>query len=293
MTDDTADRRGTGQRSFLGQALEGADFAGADVRGADFTGADLRSASFEEADLGVRPAIGVTFLALGMLLAVAAGATIGWAVNGTTSRLASDAWDEQAEGASLVLLLVIFVAVMLWRGIDVALKAVVIVYPVLLVLSVAANLIWEEVEYLRIARATALIACLILAVGAGIFGRVIGGVFGSWSIAVVAVLGGVASGRVNGGVVGIMVAGCLVFIAKRAVYGAVQGDDRDASVRRLAQRLVRRWGTRFVDADLTGADFTGANAGRCDVRGATLLDVQWDPEHTQPVDAPTPGHRSS
>jgi hypothetical protein len=293
MTDDTADRRDTGQRSFLGQALEGADFAGADVRGADFTGADLRSASFEEADLGVRPAIGVTFLALGMLLAVAAGATIGWAVNGTTSRLASDAWDEQAEGASLVLLLVIFVAVMLWRGIDVALKAVVIVYPVLLVLSVAANLIWEEVEYLRIARATALIACLILAVGAGIFGRVIGGVFGSWSIAVVAVLGGVASGRVNGGVVGIMVAGCLVFIAKRAVFGAVQGDDRDASVRRLAQRLVRRWGTRFVDADLTGADFTGANAGRCDVRGATLLDVQWDPEHTQPVDAPTPDHRSS
>jgi hypothetical protein len=293
MIDDTVGHRGTGRRSFCGQALEGADFAGADVRGADFTGADLRSASFEEADLGVRPAIGVTFLAVGMLLAVAAGATIGWAVNGTMSRLASDAWDEQAEGASLVLLLVIFVAVMLWRGIDVALKAVVIVYPVLLVLSVAANLIWEEVEYLRIARATALIVCLILAVGAGIFGRVIGGVFGSWSIAVVAVLGGVASGRVNGGVVGIMVAGCLVFIAKRAVFGAVQGDDRDASVRRLAQRLVRRWGTCFVDADLTGADFTGANAGRCDVRGATLLDVQWDPEHTQPVDAPTPGHRSS
>jgi hypothetical protein len=289
MTDDTRDHRGTGQRSFRGEALEGADFAGADVRGADFSNADLRSASFGEAELGVRPAVGGVFLGLGMVFAVAAGAAIGWAVDGTTSRVSSDAWDEQAEGGTLVLILVILVAVILWRGLDVAIKVVVIAYPVLVVLNVAANLIWEEVEYVRIARATALIAFLILAVGAGIFGRVIGGVFGSWSIAVVAVLGGLASGRAHGGVAGIVVAVCLVFIAKRAV----QGDDRDASVRRLAQRLVRRWGTSFVDADLTGADFTGTNASRCDVRGATLLDVRWDPEHAQPVDAPNQGDRSS
>jgi hypothetical protein len=204
-------------------------------------------------------------------------------VSGTTDRLSSDAWDEVAEGSSLVLILVILVAVIVWRGLDFALKVVAIAYPVLVVVNVVANLIWEEVEYVRIARATALIAFLVLAVGVGILGRVIGGVFGSWSIAVVAVLGGLASGRAHGGVAGIVVALCLVFIAKRAV----RGDARDTSVRRVAQRLVRRWGTRFVDADLTGADFTGADASRCDVRGATLLDVRWEPEHARPVDAPT------
>jgi uncharacterized protein YjbI with pentapeptide repeats len=145
MTDDTVDHRGTGRRSFRGQALDGADFAGADLRGADFTGADLRSASFEEAELGVRPATGAVFLGLGMLFAIAAGTAIGWAVDGTTSRVSSDAWDEQAEGGSLVLILVILVAVVLWRGLDVALKVVMIAYPVLVVLNVAANLIWEEV----------------------------------------------------------------------------------------------------------------------------------------------------
>jgi hypothetical protein len=249
----------------------------------DFSDTDLRSASFREALLGVRPGIGLVILGAALIVAVGAGAAIGWAVNGTTDRLSSDAWDEVAEGSTLVLIMVILVALILWRGLDFALRMVLIAYPVLLVLNVAANLIWEEVEYVRIARATALIAFLVLAVAAGILGRVVGGVFGSWSIAVVAALGGLASGRAHGGVAGIVVAVCLVIIAKRAV----RGDARDTSVRRIAQRLIRRWGTSFVGADLTGADFTGADASRCDVRGATLLDVRWDPEHARPVDAPT------
>jgi hypothetical protein len=285
MTDERADQPDIDRRSFRGDPLEGADFAGADVRGADFSDADLRSASFRDADLGVRPAVGAVILGLGMVFAVAAGVAIGWAVNGTTDRLSADAWDERAEGGSLVLLLILLVALVLWRGLDAALKVVVIVYPVVVILNVAANLIWEEVEYVRIVNGTALITFLILAVAAGIFGRVVGGVFGSWSIAVVAVLGGLASGEANGGIAGIVVAVFLVFIAKRAV----RGDDRDASTRRMAQRLVRRWGTRFVGADLTGADFTGTNASRCDVRGATMQDVRWDPDHPQPVDAPTQG----
>jgi uncharacterized protein YjbI with pentapeptide repeats len=74
----------------------------------------------------------------------------------------------------------------------------------------------------------------------------------------------------------------LVVISKRAV----RGDPRDRTLRRLAHRLVRRWGTRFVEADLTGADFTGTDASRCDVRGATLVDVTWDLEHALPVDMP-------
>jgi hypothetical protein len=278
MTDERADH----PRSFQGEALEGSDFTGSDLRSADFSNADLRSASFREAALGVRPAIGAVILGLGMVFAVAAGVAIGWAANGTTDRLSADAWDERAEGGSLILILILLVALILWRGLDTALKVVVVAYPVLIILNVAANLIWEEVEYVRIVNATALIIFLVLAIAAGIFGRVVGGVFGSWSIAVVAVLGGLASGEANGGISGIIVALCLVFIAKRAV----RGDDRDASTRRMAQRLVRRWGTRFVGADLTGADFTGTNASRCDVRGATLQDVRWDPDHARPVDAP-------
>ena len=53
---------------------------------------------------------------------------------------------------------------------------------------------------------------------------------------------------------------------------------------KLGHRLVRRWGTRFVDADPTGADFTGTNPTPSDARGATVGDVTWDPGHPRPLD---------
>jgi uncharacterized protein YjbI with pentapeptide repeats len=74
----------------------------------------------------------------------------------------------------------------------------------------------------------------------------------------------------------------LAAISKQAVHG----DKRDCTVRRLAHRLVGRWGTKFADADLTGADFTGTDASRCGVKGATLDGVTWDPELPLPLDMP-------
>lgn len=154
-------------------------------------------------------------------------------------------------------------------------KLVAVVYAALLVVNVIANLIWDEVEWLVAARATALVVFLVSAVGAGILGRLIGGVFGSWSIALVAALGGLASGRADGGGGAILVAVCLVIISKRAV----RGDPRDRTLRRVAHRVVRRWGTQFVDADFTGTDPSGSDVG-----GATLVDVTWDLHYPAPVD---------
>lgn len=272
-----------GGRSYRGNALEGADFSGADLRGADFSGAMLRGARMRGAQLGVRPSIGTGLMVLALVISVGAGLGIGWAVSGVRGRVSSGSWDEVAEGGSVGLILVLFVLLLLWKGFDIAIRVVGIAYTVVLVGNIVLNAIFEEVEFVRAARATVLFAFLVFAVLAGIFGRVVGGVFGSWSVAVVALAGGLASGRWNGGVAGIVVALCLVIISKRVL----RGDPRDISIRRVAHRLVRRWGTRFVDADLTGVDFTGADTSRCDVRGATLDDVTWDPECTMPVDAPS------
>jgi uncharacterized protein YjbI with pentapeptide repeats len=74
----------------------------------------------------------------------------------------------------------------------------------------------------------------------------------------------------------------LVLISKRAV----RGDIRDRTLRRIVHRLLARWGTRFEDADLSGVDFTGADAGRCGVKGATLDRVIWDPKLPLPLDLP-------
>ena len=228
------------------------------------------------------PRVGVVVLGGAMIIATGAGLAIGWAMSQTRDKFSSDNWDEVAESGTITLVMLIMVATILWRGFDVAIRVVTVSYLVLLAANVVANLIWDEVEWLVVVRATALVAFLLLALAAGILGRVVGGVFGTWSIALVAVLGGLASGRADGGGVGIAVAFSLVVISKRAV----RGDPRDRTLRRLAHRLVRRWGTSFVEADLTGADFTGTDASRCDIRGATLVDVTWDLEHAPPVDMP-------
>jgi uncharacterized protein YjbI with pentapeptide repeats len=276
--DDTADR--LIDRSFRGQSLEGADFSGKDLRGADFTGADLRSASFRDAKLGVAPRVGAVLFGLAILVAIAAGVGIGWAVNQIRDELSAEKWDEAAEGGSIGLILLVLVALILWRGFDFAIRISVVFYVVVLVVNIVANLLWDEVEWVSALRATAVIVFLVLAIVVGMLGRVVGGVFGTWSVAFVAVIGGLATGQAEGGVAGVVVAMSLAFISKRAV----QGDERDRSLSRLAHRLVGRWGTQFVDADLTGADLTGTDGSRCSVKGATLDGVTWDPDKPRPLD---------
>lgn len=283
MSDRELAGRGGDGRSFAGAALDGADFTGVDLRGVDFTSASLRSASFRNARLGVPPHVGVIILGAALALAIGAGVAIGFSLRDTISQLSSDAWDEIAGGGTVVLLLVILVALIAWRGLDVAIRWVAVAYVALFGLNILANLIWDQVEWGAAGRATLLVIFLVLAVASGLLGRVIGGVFGSWAIAVVAVLGGFASGRADGGIGGIVVALCLVYISKRAL----RGDDRDRTLLDLAHGLVRRWGTRFVNADLTGADFTGAKASQCNLTGATVHDVRWDPAHPPVLDPPT------
>jgi hypothetical protein len=281
MTEDNSTKPPDGP-SFRGRSLEGADFAGQDLRGADFTGADLRSANFRDAQFGVRPHVGVVFLGLALLASLCAGMAIGLVIEQTRERLSADQWDELAEGGSMGLILVLLVGLTFWRGIDFAMRVVIVVYVAVLAVNIVANLLWDEVEWLVALRATALIIFLALAITVGMLGRVIGGVFGAWSIALVAILGGLASGQTGGGAGGIVVAVSLVLISKRAL----RGDPRDRTLRRIAHQLVGRWGTRFVDADLTGADFTGTDASECGVRGATVDGVTWDPDLPLPLDLP-------
>ena len=281
MTDDDTSSRPDGP-SFRGRSLEGADLSGRDLRGTDFTGADLRSASFRDAQFGVAPRVGVVMLGSSMVASIGAGAAIGVVVVQMMDRLSAEQWDELAEGGSIGLILIALIGLIFWRGFDAAIRVVAALYVAVLAVNIVANLLWDEVEWLVALRATALIVFLVLAITVGMLGRVIGGVFGAWSIALVAILGGLASGQADGGVGGFVSAGSVVVFSMRALGG----DQRDRSLGRFAHRLVGRWGTRFVDADLTGADFTGTDASRCGVKGATLDGVTWDPDQPPPLDMP-------
>ena len=240
----------------------------------------MRSADFTNAEVGVPPRVGAVILGSALIVAIACGVAIGWAVNEVRERFTSDEWDQVAEGASLGVTLLLLLGLIIWKGFDFAFKVVAVFYLVLVAINVVANLIADDFEWLVLVRATALVVFLMLAIVAGMLGRVVGGVFGIWSVILVAVLGGLATGQSEGGIAGVVVAVSLALISKRAV----RGDPRDRTLRRIGHRLIRRWGTQFVDADLTGADFTGTDPTRCDARGATVDDVTWDPGHARPID---------
>jgi hypothetical protein len=129
---------------------------------------------------------------------------------------------------------------------------------------------------IRFQRAVPLIALLVLflpAATAGILGRIVGGTFGAWAIVLVAAIGGLAAGRANGGIAAIVVGMLLVLISKRALAN----DARDRPMRYLAHRIATHRGTRFMDADLTRADFTGTKLSHSDMSSAVFRDTIWEP----------------
>ena len=263
-------------KSFRGRGLEGVDFSGADLLGADFTSANLRSANFRDARTGIGPWISATILSTAVVAAVGAGVLIGLAVEGTNARLSSEALDEVLVAGAVIVTLIVLVAVIFWRGFDTALKVTAAVYLALVAASIVANLIWEDVEWEAVIRSTILVLAFVLGIWAGVISHLMVGLFGSLAVGIMTVLGAYASGQVEGGLAGIALAVSVTHFSNRVV----RGDARDVGLMRLAYHWVRRWGTRFVDADLTNADFRGVDMTKCDVTGATLDGVRWESGQT-------------
>ncbi len=110
------------RKSFATQSLQAASFDGADLRGADFTRANLSNASFRGARLGVSPGVGAVILAGALALSIAFGVVAGLAIGAVRDRLYSPGWERPSGAVGILLILVVFVIVMFWKGIDTAIK---------------------------------------------------------------------------------------------------------------------------------------------------------------------------
>lgn len=258
--------------SFAGASLDGADFSGADVRAADFSGASLVDADFTNARIGVKPLAGALILIAAMLVSVLAGVVVGLLADGMEQRITSAEWQNLIGGIALLALIVLFFYMLLKHGIVRALKRFLVVVIIAVALDLIVVTIFGEPRYRDGLPVIGLILLFGPAAVAGIMGRVVGGVFGSWAIAIVSVIGGLAAGRVNGGLAAVVVTVVLMLVAKRAL----KADDRDLLSRRLAQRIMARRGTNFTGADLTRANFAGTALTQADLSEAVLDGAVWD-----------------
>ncbi len=260
-------------KSFRGMYLDGATFREADLRGADFTGASLVGADFTNARLGVHPLTGVVMLGGALVVAIGAGVVTGFFARAVRDRVTSSEWQELLGGWLLLAVVALFFTVLILRGVQQALLVFVVAAVVVVILDAIVVLLFGTI---RLEKSVPVIGLLLLfgpALVAGILGRIIGGAFGVWAMVIVAVTGGLAAGRFDGGLAAIVVSLLLAFVSRRAL----KADSRDRPIRRLAQRILTRRGTRFAEADVTDANFTGALLGQSDMTHAVLSGAVWEP----------------
>jgi uncharacterized protein YjbI with pentapeptide repeats len=260
--------------SYRGANLEGADFGASDVRGADFTGAILRQASFVDARVGLPPLTGCLILGGSVLLSIATGAAIGLFAEQIADRAGSSDWRDTFAAITLGSVVLAFLAVFVVKGAAVALRVYLIVFAVVLAMDLL--VLFLIAHELRLRQSMPLIILFLLfapAALAGVLGRILGGTFGAWAMALVAATGGLAAGRTRGGIAAIVVMLILVFVSKRAL----KLDERDEYLLELAKRIMLRRGTRFAGADISGANFRGTLVAQSDLwRKIIVAEAKWD-----------------
>jgi len=258
---------------FKAAHLDGADFTGADVRGADFSGASLVRADFTNARFGIRPIAGAVLLGMAMVVSGLAGLSTAFFMQVMIERLNSADWQDTLANGLIIVVIATFLAILVLKGAGEALPSLGVLILVAFLADLAIVMAFGQ---LHVERAPFLIGLMLLfglAFVAGVLGRIVGGAFGAWAIALVSIFGGLVAGHAEGGFAAVLVAALLVVISKRTL----KGDKRDRFLRNLSHRIVTRHGTQFTGADISGATFTGTNLVAADMTGTVDEGTLWGP----------------
>jgi hypothetical protein len=260
-------------RSFARRDLAAAGFVGADVRGCDFSHADLAGADFTDATLGVRPLAATLILAGSAVVSILTGVAVGLLLTTIADDATSSDWRDIMAAILLGLVVLVSFGMVMVKGVAMTFKTyLLLVVGVVALDYVVVRIFAGEIRFRNSYPLIALLLLFLPAAVAGMLGRIVAGSFRAWAIAMVAVLGGLAAGRVGGALLAIPVSLFMVFISKRALAG----DGRDRVLREIAHRIVSHRGTRFIGADLSGADFSGTLLTHSNVSQATLDGAIWD-----------------
>jgi hypothetical protein len=187
-------------QSFRDADLDGADFSGADLRSADFTGASLVEADFTNALLGIRLIAGALLLGAAMVVSAVAGLATAYFMQVMRERLSSGEWQDLLANGLIITVIAAFVAILVWKGAGEALPSLGVLILVAFLADLAIVMAFGRPHIERAPFLIGLMLLFGLAFVAGILGRIVGGAFGAWAIALISVVGAsllAASGRIG------------------------------------------------------------------------------------------------
>jgi hypothetical protein len=263
-------KRRAGKRALRSRDLHGVDLHGADLRGVDLTASNLRGADLSGAVTG-RPVAWT--VALG-----AAGVVLSWLLGVVAGRIAADVrvWLTAADARYrvaayfVIAQVVLFLIVVLWRGMAVALSRVTAIAAAV-TLAIALVMV---VTGLGSGRAALAALWLVLVAGAlvslGVLARISAGSAVPWLFYVSAVGGGLMGREAGGGILVVAMAIVAALVGRRAL-GKKRYDPLES---RWVDAVACVGGTRFRGADLTGAKLSGATLRNSDFRDAAFDESQ-------------------
>jgi pentapeptide repeat protein len=267
-TEPSTDLRG---RRFTGARLASVSLAGRDLRGADFTDADLRGADLTQVRTGMSRGWAALLVAGSLALSVALGGVVGVCARVLHAMYTSDDVRRRLVTMFVVAAMLVFLVAGIWKGLRFATRHVL---PVAAALAVAAGAIGAIsgmgsgagglLALVFLALATIVVALSVLA-------RATAGTTGSLYFAIVAIAGGLAGGAAGGGAIAAVVAISAMLMARRSA----RVEAAFPLLSRITTAVASRGGTRFCNADLSGARLE-ARLVACDFRGANLRGARLD-----------------
>ena len=258
--------------SFKNEDLSNTRFSGSDLRGADFSGSNLSGADFTNARTGIT-SMTVILLFFGALtvsllsgyIAMLAGRTI-------QVMMASKDSNVRIAGIICAGIIILFIIYSYFRGVNNAIKSMVIPIVVLAVLiGIIAKVsgLGTGKGMLYLVLALVLVAIMFVV---GTVARATAGTLSSSILFFVVAIGGGMFGKSVGGGIGtvIMAISCAI-ISKKALADA-KGFE---GLRRIATFITRTFGTSFRNAELANVNFSQSKIHNADFTDADLSSVNW------------------
>jgi hypothetical protein len=259
-------------RRFVGARLGSASLQGRDVRGADFSGADLRGADLSHIRAGMSRGWAALLVVGSLALSIALGAVVGSYARFLHSMYASDDVRGRLVVVFVVVAVLAFLIAGIWKGLWFATRRVL---PVAAALAIAAGAVGAISGIGTGASgllALAFLGLAVVIVALSVLARATAGTTGGLAFTIVAMAGGLAGGAAGGGVIAAAVAIGAMVMARRSV----RLDAGFPALSRVTTAVTGRGGTRFRNANLTGANLEHAQLVACDFRGANLRDARLD-----------------
>lgn len=265
-------------QSFRGKDLSGIDLSRANIQGADFTNAILRKANFSKVKTGLQQqhafTLGIVLVILAALLGIAAGLVDSvaeqvfhssslvdmipkWLALAVLSGFAI-VWMRNGIASSFLVFILAFIV----SGIIAfASSAAVLAAGAIAIAITIASFVAVATTILVVIMAIAILACSPIIVISAIV---------AFSLPFLLI----AVPTAGESAIGLVV--MMVILGTNITWSALRGNQKHASMMRIAAGLTSRWGTRFHGADLTHADFTQATLKNVDFSDAILTYVRWD-----------------